>query len=103
VSPACQSFRTTSRRNQGLVERAAGERAEVVNVARLASLTAGADFLCENFGQRETVNFRRRKRKELEITLLDLRAPFRGQCRRFAVADLNSDLAFATAVPFVSV
>ena len=49
--------------DERLVERPRGEHAEVVDVARLVALIAGADFLGEDFGQREAGDFGGRERQ----------------------------------------
>ena len=103
VSRACQSFSTTRRRIERLVERPRGEHAEIVDVARLVALIAGADFLGKDFGQRKADDFSRRERQESKITLLDLRPPLRRQRRRFAAADLQLDFAVAARVPVVRI
>src|SRR5208337_4467515 len=43
--------------DQRLVERPCGEHAEIVDVARLVPLITGADFLGNDFGQREAYDF----------------------------------------------
>src|SRR5207244_9283330 len=72
-----------------LVERPRGEYAEVVDVARLVALIAGADFFGEDFGQRKAGDFRGRERQQLEITLLDLRPRLCRQRWCLAPADLK--------------
>ena len=85
-----------------LVERPRGERSEVVDVACLVALIAGADFLGKDFSEREADYLSRRERQEPEITLLDLRPALRWQRRCFAAADLQLDLA-AALIPVMGV
>jgi hypothetical protein len=89
--------------DQRLFERPGGEHAEIVDVARLVALIAGADFLREDFGQRKADNLGRRKWQQPEITLLDLRQPHCRQRRRFAAADLDLHLAHAARVPVMGI
>src|SRR5208283_1580600 len=102
VSRDCPQLEHHKSSDECLVERPCGERAEIVDIARLIPLITCADFLAKDFGQRKADDFRRNKRQEPEITLLDLRSALRPKRRRFAAADL--DLYFAPArIPAVRV
>ena len=85
-----------------MIEGPRGKHPEIVNVARFVSLIAGADFFGDDFSERQARQIGRRKRQELEITLLNLRPPLRRQRRRLSPADLQLDFAFAL-VPVVRV
>src|SRR5262249_6342359 len=85
-----------------LIERPCGEHSEVVEVTRLVALITGADLFGEDFREAETDDLGRRERQMAEVALLDLRAAFDGQSRRFAAADLQLDFA-ARGIPVVDV
>ena len=80
-----------------------GEHAEIVDVARLVPLIAGADFLGKDLGSAQGSDVGRRERQEPEITLLDLRPALRRQRRRFAPTDLELDFAIAARVPVMRI
>src|SRR6266403_101751 len=89
--------------DQLLIERPRGEHPEIVDVACLVALIAGADFLGKNFGQRKAGDFGGRERQEPEVTLPDLRAPFCRQRRRFSPADLQLDFAHSACIPLMRI
>src|SRR6202044_1122891 len=98
--PQLQHYQAADER---LIERARGEHAEIVDVARLVPLIAGTDFLRKHLGKRKADNVCRCKRQEPEITLEYLRPLFRRQRRRLAPANLKLDLADAARVPLVGI
>src|SRR5438094_1955296 len=88
--------------DESMVERPCSEYAEIVDVACVVPLIAGADFFGKDFSERQACQIRRRKRQESKIALINLGPALCRQRRRLAPADLKPDFAF-TLVPVVRI
>src|SRR5438045_9174353 len=83
--------------------RGRGERAEIVNVARLVALITGADLLSQNLRQREASKIGGRERQQLEIALRTLHTALGCERRRLAQTNLQPDFAFTGLVPAMGI
>src|ERR1035437_2915828 len=101
--PRLPEFQHDKAADERLIERPRGKHAEIVDVARLIALIAGAYFLGQNFGQRQACDFRRRERQNPEIALVHLWSALCRQRWRFAPTDLQLDCAVTTHVPVMSI
>ena len=77
--------------------------AEVIDVARLAALMAGPDFLGDDLRQGQARDVRGVEGQVPEVALNALSVPRRGQGRHLAAADLEPDPALTVRVPVVGV
>ena len=89
--------------NEQSIKGSGRKDAEVIDVACLAALIAGANLLGDDLGQGEARDDRRVERKVPEVALNVLSVRRWGKGRDLAAADLELDLALPVRVPVMGV
>src|SRR6185437_6232355 len=89
--------------NQVLIKWPGGKYPQIVDVTRLVSLVAGADFLRKNLRKCEAANIGGSEWQETKIALFDLRQNFYSQGWGLTPADLQFDLTQTALVPVMCI